>query len=76
MSRPDTVSAIWPGSSRVIDAGVLTHTVMDNYHWDSTPVAVRLRPMMAPWSKMRSGSIGGSDSGHRTLARLGPDPHE
>jgi hypothetical protein len=39
---------------RVIDAGVLTHTVMDNYHWDTTPIVVELRPTMAPWSKMRS----------------------
>jgi hypothetical protein len=28
--------------------------------------------MMTPWSKMRSGRIGGSDSVHCGLARLGP----
>jgi hypothetical protein len=38
MGRP--AQAGWFG--RVIDAGVLAQTVMDNYHWDTTPVAVRL----------------------------------
>jgi hypothetical protein len=32
----------------VIEAGCFAHTALGNYQWDTTPVVVMLRPMMAP----------------------------
>jgi hypothetical protein len=38
-SRPGTASPSWPGSGRVIDAGVLAPG-RGHYHWDTTHVVV------------------------------------
>jgi hypothetical protein len=56
---------------QMIDAGVLAHTVLDNYHWNTKPVVggaiVGLSP--TPWSKTR-GALVPSDA---ETNRAGPD---